>query len=114
MFGGQGVALRRALPTLRLHGYGFDEGLKHWGLIELPWLRRENRVLRPSWGKGGGGRDLTHCPDGNSLPPLQPVSTHYSHLTDPGILSRSGHSDARLLTGGTICQAGRARQDCVG
>lgn len=37
IFGGQEVALCRAVPTLRLQGCGFDERLEPWGLIELPW-----------------------------------------------------------------------------
>lgn len=42
IFGGQSVALCRALPIMRLHGCGFDDGLKHWGLIGFPWLGRED------------------------------------------------------------------------
>lgn len=41
-FGGQEVALCRTVPTVRLHGCGFDGRLKHWGLIEFPWLGRED------------------------------------------------------------------------
>jgi hypothetical protein len=43
-------------------------------------------------------------------PLSQPVSAHYPHLMGPGPLSRSRHSDARLLTGGTICQSGQTVQ----
>lgn len=57
----------------------------------------------------GVGEILTRCPDGKILPPLQPVSAHYSHLTSSGALWRSGHNDAKLLTGGTICQAEQSR-----
>lgn len=40
-------------------------------------------------------------------PRPQLVSAHYPHLTSPKPLLKSGHKDARLLTGGTICQAGQ-------
>lgn len=40
--GGQEEALCRDVPTVRLHGCGFDERLKQWGLIELLWLGRED------------------------------------------------------------------------
>lgn len=41
IFGGQEVALCRAVPTVRLYGCGFDESLEPWSLIGLPWLEQD-------------------------------------------------------------------------
>lgn len=55
-----------------------------------------------------GGRARSYLlPRWQLAAPLQPVSAHYSHLTGSRALWRSGHRDARLLAGGTICQAGQ-------